>query len=388
MRISRRRFSQGIAAVGLQLAAPLFPQPAVARPSYRGPNVIMVRFGGGVRRRETIEAATSYAPYLLNELVPRGVLVPDLSIANLDGVDTSHEEGTLNLLTGRYHAYRDAGSRILVPHLEPTEPTLFELLRKAYDVAPSEALLINGEDRPQEEFFAYGTHPSFGVAFRSEVLSLFRFKLMKLQWLLDEKSGSEDELLATANELEKLKRSDWRGSGRTEDPAVVRFWQRWRQRYGDSGFVNPRGDRLLTELAVTAMTELSPKLMMVCYQDPDYVHWGNASHYTRAIAVIDDGLKRLVAASEALPAYRDNTVFVIVPDCGRDANPLMDVPFQHHFNSRAAHEIFAVLFGTGIAKGRQIRSAKDQTAIAPTVATLMGLTASSAEGDSLREALT
>ena len=38
--------------------------------------------------------------------------------------------------------------------------------------------------------------------------------------------------------------------------------------------------------AVTAMTELSPKLMMVCYQDPDYVHWGNASHYTRAIAVI------------------------------------------------------------------------------------------------------
>ena len=26
---------------------------------------------------------------------------------------------------------------------------------------------------------------------------------------------------------------------------------------------------------------------MVNYQDPDYVHWGNPSHYTRAIAVID-----------------------------------------------------------------------------------------------------
>ena len=38
-------------------------------------------------------------------------------------------------------------------------------------------------------------------------------------------------------------------------------------------------------------------------------------------------------------------VFVIVPDCGRDANPLMGVPFQHHFNTKSAHEIWALVFG-------------------------------------------
>ncbi|MEO1240082.1 MAG: hypothetical protein AAFW64_10660, partial [Pseudomonadota bacterium] len=36
------------------------------------------------------------------------------SIDQLEGGDTSHAEGTLNLLTGRYEAYRDAGSRFLI----------------------------------------------------------------------------------------------------------------------------------------------------------------------------------------------------------------------------------------------------------------------------------
>jgi hypothetical protein len=133
---------------------------------------------------------------------------------------------------------------------------------------------------------------------------------------------------------------------------VTAFWDRWRAHYGDDGLRNPRGDRLLTALAVRALRELRPRLMMVNYQDPDYVHWGNPSHYTRAIQVIDDGLQRLVDTVEADPFYRDNTVFVITPDCGRDANPLMSVPFQHHFNSRAAHETWAVLFGAGIERGR------------------------------------
>ena len=30
----------------------------------------------------------------------------------------------------------------------------------------------------------------------------------------------------------------------------------------------------------------------------------------------------------------------------------MSVPFQHHFNSRAAHEVWALVVGPGVAKGR------------------------------------
>ncbi|MEM9755107.1 MAG: hypothetical protein AAF914_03895, partial [Pseudomonadota bacterium] len=127
--------------------------------------------------------------------------------------------------------------------------------------------------------------------------------------------------------------------------------------------------------------------MMVNYQDPDYVHWGNPSHYTRAISIIDEGLRQLVAAVEGDPAYRDNTVFVITPDCGRDDNSLMSVPYQHHFNSRAAHETWAVVFGAGVDRGRILDRPVDQSAIAPTIAALMGFAATEAEGTALSDIL-
>lgn len=383
MPLDRREFTAGLAAaVTLSSAATL---PAQAAAAYRGPNVIIVRFGGGVRRRETIVTATAFAPFLANVLAKRGVLMPSMTIAQLDGVDTSHAEGTLNILTGRYRAYRDAGSRFLAQHLEPTEPTLFEYLRRAFDVPAHQALLVNGEDRPQEEFFSCGVHKTHGVAYRSEVLSLYRFKLWRLRTRLAQGFGSEAEATAARDEMQKLERRDYRSSGPGQVPQIEAMWQRWHDYYGDSGLKNPRGDQALTELAVWALRHLRPRLMMINYQDPDYVHWGNATHYTRAITMIDKGVERLVGVVDADPEYRDRTVFVIVPDCGRDANPLISVPFQHHFNSRSAHEIWALVFGPGIARGRVLDKPVDQAGITPTIAAIMGFKAHRAEGRALDE---
>ena len=389
MTIGRRRFNQGLAAVvAVSGLGSTTGKAQPARPAYRGPNVILVRFGGGVRRAETIEPTRTFAPYLLNVLAKRGVLIPDVRIAELKGLDTSHAEGTLNLLTGRYKAYEKVGARGLAPLLEPKQPLLFEHLRQAFDVAPHEALIVNGEDRPQEEYLTSGGHPHFGVAFRSEIIGLYRFKLHKLTRILAEGKAPEKELKAAAEELAKLKAVDYRGAAEARSPALERFWDRWRAHYGDSGLKNPRGDRLLTELALWALRELKPRFMMINYQDPDYVHWGNASHYTRAITVIDQGLAQLVAAIDADPAYRDNTVLVVVPDCGRDANPLMAVPYQHHFNSRSAHEIFAVVAGPRTPKGRVLDKPVDQTSIAATIGAIMGFKVPAAEGRVLSEIIT
>lgn len=163
------------------------------------------------------------------------------------------------------------------------------------------------------------------------------------------------------------------------------MWRRWQSFYGDSGLKNPRGDAALTELALWALRYLRPRLMMINYQDPDYVHWGNASHYTRAIAAIDKALERLVAAVDSDLAYRDTTVFLVIPDCGRDANPLMSVPYQHHFNTRSSHEIWALIFGAGIFKDRVLDKPIDQTSIAATAGALMGLRTYRAEGRALDE---
>jgi hypothetical protein len=380
--IDRRAFHKGLAAAALATAL-----PTAVRAEYRGPNVILVRFGGGVRRAETVVPGTTYAPFLVHDLIPRGAFIPDLRIAQLDGVATSHAEGTLNLLTGRYLAYRDAGSGFLQDRLEPTEPTLFEYLRDSFAIPAHQTLLINGEDRPQEEFFTYGVHDHYGISVRAEMLSLFRFKLYKTARIIAESADPEAVLKATADR-EELLRNDPRAMADSQSAEVTAFWSRWRERYGDDGFRNARGDRLLTALALAAMDQLQPRLMMVNYQDPDYVHWGNPSHYTRAIAIIDDGLRQIVQATEALPFYRGNTVIVVTPDCGRDANPLLGVPFQHHFNSASAHETWALLTGPRVAKGAVLDRSADQSAIAPTIGALMGLRTPRAEGDVLDAALT
>ena len=70
---------------------------------------------------------------------------------------------------------------------------------------------------------------------------------------------------------------------------------------------------------------------------------------------------------------------MITRDCGRDVKTLAEIPFQYHFNSRSAHEVWAVIFGPGIGKG-VIERPVDQSAIVPTIAAAMGFAAFYAEG--------
>jgi hypothetical protein len=304
------------------------------------------------------------------------------------GVDTSHGQGTLYLITGKYEKYRDVDGKFLGERFESKAPTLFEYLRKSFDVPEHQTLIVNGEDRTGEEFYTFSNHHLYGINYRSHTLSLYRYKVHRLRRQIAAGRWDGKLLENKRRELAKLEQIDYRAAEREgQGAALATFWERWRRHYGESGLVNPRGDRLLTELAIRALQELRPRLLMVNYQDCDYVHWGILSHYTRAVSIMDDGLRQLVAAVEADPAYRDNTIFVVVPDCGRDNNPLADVPCQHHFNSRSAHEIFALFAGPGVARGVTVDKRVDQISVAGTIAKLMNFKADHAESRLLEEAI-
>ncbi len=383
MDIGRRDFTAGLAAsLSLGGVGSAFGQ---GKRLYRGPNVILVRFGGGVRRLETIDPKGTYAPYFLNTLVPRGTFIPDMHISEIKGQDTSHAEGTVNILTGRYMSYTHVDGPGISKYLQPQTPSLFEMIRKTYALAPHEVLLINGEDRLQEEYLTHGVHSHYGALYRSEALSLYRYKMFLAKQRLA-KGGTYAQVKDAKAALQKLTQQ-YPGEIHSQSREIEKFWRKWQKQYGGSGLKNPRGDRLLTELALKAMQQLRPKFMMINYQDPDYVHWGNISHYTRAISVIDEGLKQLVSFTDNDEFYRGRTVYVIVPDCGRDSNPMMGVPFQHHFNTRSAHEIWALLFGAGIARNVVLKRERQQVDIAPTVASIMGLSMRQAEGDLISGAL-
>jgi hypothetical protein len=382
--MNRRTFLGGAVAGSVAAAARAdTPVP----PEYRGPNVVLVRFGGGVRRQETIAPDAEFAPYLKHVLAPQGVLFPRMEIANRPGVVTSHGEGTLNILTGRYDVYHDVDHRFLGARFEARVPTLFEALRKAFDVPTHQALIVNGEDRIDEEFYSFSNHHLFGVDYRSSVLSLYRFKvhLLRADLAAGRYQGAQEQ--AKRRELEQLETLDRRSRDvQATAPEIERFWDDWGRYYGRSGLVNPRGDRLLAELAVRAMAQLRPRLMLINFNDPDYVHWGNKAHYTLGVTIVDESLRKVHEFSQNDPFYRDRTVFFVVPDCGRDNNPLVSVPYQHHFNSRSARQIFAVAWGPGIDRGRVVDRSVEQCQVGRTVAAAMGLVLEEAEGPALEEA--
>ena len=351
--------------------------------SYQQPRVIIIRFGGGVRRQETIDIKGTYAPFMRHTLASEGTLFSNMELEQSDSVTTSHGQGTLYILTGKYKKYEQ---EFLNDNFEPSIPTLFEYLRKQYHIPEEETLIINGEDRTSEEFYSFSNHHSFGVNYRSQVLSLYRFKINLLKKQIITNQFTDKELEKKQEELEKLLEKNYRPNQELSEPLkLTQFWEEWEKMYGESGLVNPRGDSLLTELAVWAINRLKPKLLMINYNDPDYVHWGYKSHYTRGISIIDQGIKRLVDTIKLAEEYRDNTVLCIVPDCGRDSNPFLSVPYQHHFNSKSAHEIFAFFWGKGINKNKVIERQVSQIDIAPTIAKIMGFNADYAEGNILEE---
>jgi hypothetical protein len=397
--MNRRSFLQktgmlGAATAGLSFASqdqdsPLTPGPSpegrgeempMGRLPYHGPNVVLVRFGGGVRRRETIDdPERTYCPFMVHELIRRqgGLLFPNVEIEAQEGIVTSHGQGTLYILTGKYDRYEDITHKPFADRFVPAVPTLFEYFRRKYDVPAHQALIVNGEDRINEEFYTFSNHHIFGIRYRSAVLSLFRFKTYLLRKDIADGRYVGEELVKKRRELEEMENRDYRVENRAlvATPAIDAFWEKWREYYGRSGMVNPRGDRLLTTLSLWALRELKPKLMMINYQDPDYVHWGPRQFYHRAISIIDEGVREIHDATQADEAYRNNTVFVIVPDCGRDSNRAMPVPYQHHFNSRSSHQIFAMIAGPRrlIGQARQpIDQLQQQIYVAKTIGDIMG----------------
>lgn len=345
------------------------------RVPYTGPNVVLIRFGGGVRRQETIlSPEKTYCPFVYHELaMKRGILFKNVDIQSAPGIETSHGQGTLYLLTGKYDHYEDIYHQPFADRFEAKVPTIFEYFRKQYDIPEHQALIINGEDRINEEFYTFSNHHLYGVHYRSTVLSLYRFKSYLLREELKAADLGDKDREQKSRQLNEMMNKDYRvQDGQVASPELDRFWADWREYYGRTGLVNPRGDRVLTAMALKALKQLRPRLLMINYQDPDYVHWGNPYFYTRAVAIIDDGIRQIYEAVQADEVYRNNTVFLVVPDCGRDNNRCMSVAYQHHFNSKSAHEIFVIAAGPGIAHPRNIVDKPcQQIAVAGAIGKLM-----------------
>jgi hypothetical protein len=94
---------------------------------------------------------------------------------------------------------------------------------------------------------------------------------------------------------------------------------------------NPRSsDALNSFVAREIMAQFTPSLLLVNLGEIDIAHQGSYSLYSKAIKNADRQVRDLWHQVQRLPAYRDKTVFIVVPDHGRNLDGLGMNGFQHH----------------------------------------------------------
>ncbi|MFN7971396.1 MAG: sulfatase-like hydrolase/transferase [Acidobacteriota bacterium] len=337
-------------------------------------NVVLVRYGGGVRREETTGAwGQSLSPFLHESLLPNGTLYDNLFIPW--GISTGHMEGTLLLTTGRHETpvqkFPGRGDEF------PFHPTVFETYRKASGAGPHDAVVVNNEQR-NTEFVAYSSAPGYGRRWGGTVLSLHALAIREQRRALGgdipERERREREAkLAELLTIDQRPDRDGYDDAEIEERFFIPFLQRF-------GYRPPKGDAFQTEATIQALRTLRPRLLMVHYQDCDYAHWGASHFYYEGVRRMDQGLRRIVEEIQENPSYRENTVLLVVPDVGRGINVAKNggpnhlrLHFQHHNpEDKGSHETFALAWGSGIAPGKRIDEARDPVDVAPTVAALLG----------------
>lgn len=388
-------------------------RPRAELPGARLPKVVLVQYGGCVRRRETIqEAGTTLSHFLFHNLLPEGTVYTNA----FNRLITGHAHGSLYLFSGRYHEYPQG--LFTEKRFVPVAPTLHELARKHLDLAEHEAIVIHNEQEDSEFLWA-SRDPGYGAAFRPGLLSIYRLRGKILAADVEEtraqvEAGNvgEDELRKVERSLREHRAKCYRepGEGYLDDGPEIEAWCRrflqhyeppgqrtredlaprgyWQSLYSLYDRLLPQGDEGWTLMALRALEELRPRVLSVIYRDVDYVHWGLPYLYRKGIQAMDKGLWEIARYLDSDPYYRGTTYLVVVPEAGRDTSPFKRLPFQHHSpEDPGAHEVFVYVRGPGVARGRRIDREVDLVDVLPTLGKLLGFPTPQAEGKLLEDLL-
>jgi hypothetical protein len=318
---TRREFLRHATAGGVGLLLGARPR---AEPSPAERKLIIVLFGGGTRSSETIDdPERRHIPRLGNELVPRGTLYTNMRVEGR----VVHPNSAGSIVTGHWE-WDDLDWTRPVAH-----PTVFEVFRKTRGAPDTAAwafvyasILANVGGSLAE---------GYGPAYAANVVeppTIPRATAEAMDRLMRHAAaqGSPDAELEASAEAARLARSTSRlaTAGLRSPEArefVAREYASWRDGEGSTSH-----DAFLTDRALACMATFAPSVLLVALGEIDCAHYGSWSRYVDAIRRTDELTWRLWRATEELPAYRDRTRMLILPDHGRELDRPGGLGFIHH----------------------------------------------------------
>ncbi len=392
--LDRRAVLRALGGAAATMAAGILPGCASMKcgtgasparvPTPGTPKVIVVQFGGGARNSETVDDPRHrFIPRLWGRMVPHGTLFTNMRVEH----KVVHPNSTGSMMTGHWE-WDDLDWTRPVSH-----PTIFEVSRRAQRRPDTDAwafvyasiLARTGESRAA----------GFGRRWAANVVeppTIPRATAGRMDRLMLEAGarGTPQAELEAARRCARLARTDavvTRAGLRS--PAARAFFDarlaRWRAGAGTTSH-----DAFLTDMAIACMERFSPSVMAVDMGEIDCAHYGSWSRYTEAIARTDELTWRLWRATRRLPAYRDNTLMLVLPDHGRELDEPGRDGFVHHsdfYTDRGADEgcrrVWMLALGPGVSSGRVVRRPVPITTVAATGLQHLGLDASRGAADSV-----
>jgi hypothetical protein len=368
---TRRDFLRS--AAGVALGSTLLHSPiALAGAAMKRRKVVVITFGGGARDQETFAPeGQENIPHLMREMIPQSTFFTQVVNRGILG----HYVATASLATGTYETFNNFAA------VSPEHPTVFEYFRKDLRRPASDAWVIapsNGFNRIGESSHrAYGPGLGARVILPKHLLTaatsgggkdyehLLRDNY-ETPFYTPELAGNEFELQQLAMML-KLSVDDFKAHALT--------------------LSSP--DELSVYIARQLMRQVAPSLLWITMHDIDIAHAGAYSLYIDGIRRTDRLCAELWKTIQSEPEYAGNTTLFILPDFGRDSDEdAGGNGFQHHRTGDAlSRTTWMMAMGAGVREGIVYDRPAESTDLVPTLGSMLGFSASLAQGKPIPELL-
>jgi hypothetical protein len=306
----------------------------------------------------------------MRELIPQSTFFTQVVNRGILG----HYVATASLATGAYETFNNFAA------VSPEHPTVFEYFRKdlhrpasdAWVIAPSNGFNRIGESNNR----SYGPGLGARVILPKHLLTAATSGAPDYEHLLrdnyetpfytPELAGNEFELQQLGTML-KLSVDDFKTHART--------------------LSSP--DELSVYIARRLMRELAPSLLWITMHDIDIAHAGAYSLYIDGIRRTDRLCAELWKTIQTEPEYAGNTTLFILPDFGRDSDDdAGGNGFQHHRTGDAlSRTTWMMAMGAGVRESVVYDRATESTDLVPTIGSMLGFSASLAQGKPIAELL-
>lgn len=347
--------------------------------------VIIVTFGGGVRYSET------FAPEGLRN-IPRLASLKDNALFFRQCTNAgvlSHYNSTGSILTGNWQRVDDFGFE------RPASATVFEHYRKATKAMSTDAWAIC----TNKSFSMIGSSADrdLGPGYGANVVLPKQLLIEAVDTVVKtRKTGGVADRQAMLRQLETLVNESYEGlgwtifkAGRDLDATVKSTLLRSLVEYIEGPEAPSSGDELTFFMSREVMREFAPRLLLVNFWDMDVAHWGSYSLYLQAITRTDRLVSMLWDEVQSLPAYKDKTTLLVLPELGRDGDLNTANGFLNHRSGDAScRNMWLLALGKGIRKG-EVERPVSHVDVAATAAEILGvkIPPGTMQGHTLREML-